>query len=233
MELVQYKIENLSAERTEITEHTDMRKILALLLILIGLATATFAVYLSLQFRDSKPILLAKPTEAKNTVVTMMDAVCRGDYETASSCMGGTPSLGVDRVAGSDVGILIWNAFQDSLSYELVGDCYSTDQGLAQDLTITCLDMSSVTARLRERSQSLLEARVAGAADVEEVYDENNEYREDIVMEVLLEAAKSALAEDAKEMHVTLTVGLRYWDNQWWVVADEALLDALSGGVLY
>jgi hypothetical protein len=74
---------------------------------------------------------------------------------------------------------------------------------------------------------------VAEAADVTEVYDENNDYREDVVMEVLLEAAEDSLAEDAQNMSVTLTVGLRYWDNRWWVVADEALLDAISGGVLY
>ena len=210
-----------------------MKKILALFLVLIGLGTAIFAVFLGLQVRNDKPVLLTKPTEAKNTVIAMMDAVCQGDYEKASSCMGGTPSLGVDREAGSEVGILIWDAFRSSMSYELVGDCYSTDQGLAQDITITCLDISSVTDHLRERSQTLLEMRVAEAADVTEVYDENNDYREDVVMAVLLEAAEAALAEDARNMSVTLTVGLRYWDNQWWVVADEALLDAISGGVLY
>jgi len=28
-------------------------------------------------------------------------------------------------------------------------------------------------------------------------------------------------------------VNLSYQDGKWWVVADEALLDAISGGILY
>jgi len=210
-----------------------MKKYLAVVLFLLGLGTATATVYMSLQVKDSKPVLLTPPEEARDRVVALMDAVCGGDYETASGCIYGTPSLGVEREAGSDVGILIWDAFQNSISYELVGECYATDQGLAQNLTLTCLDISSVTAQLRDRSQALLEQRVESAASIEDVYDENNEYREDFVMDVLYDAVKDALKEDAREMTTELTVGLSYRNGQWWVIGDEVLLDAISGGILY
>ena len=163
----------------------------------------------------------------------MMNAVCQGDYAEASQSILGTPSLGVDREAGSDVGIMIWEAFQESLSYELVGECYTTDQGLAQDVTVTCLDITSVTEQLRDRSQTMLEERVAEAENVSEIYDDNNEYREDFVMDILHTAVTDALKENTREMTVELTVRLSYQDGSWWVVADEALLDAISGGILY
>ena len=34
-------------------------------------------------------------------------------------------------------------------------------------------------------------------------------------------------------MTVDLTVKLSYQDGKWWVVADEALYNAISGGILY
>lgn len=95
------------------------------------------------------------------------------------------------------------------------------------------MDVTSVTVNLKERSQTLLEQRVAEAVDVSEIYDENNEYREDFVMAVLRSAVEDALKEDARKMTVELTVKLSYQDGSWWVVADEALLDAISGGILY
>ena len=210
-----------------------MKKFLAVILALVGICTASVTVWLSARYMDSNPILLTPPDVAKSKVIMLMNAVCDGDYEEASRSIYGTPSLGVDREAGSEAGVLIWDAFSSSISYELVGECYTTDQGLAQDIRITCLDITSVTEQLRQRAQSLLERRVAEAVDVSEIYDENNEYREDFVMDVLHDAVVDALAEDARSMTAELTVNLMYENGSWWVIADEALLDAISGGILY
>lgn len=141
--------------------------------------------------------------------------------------------MGVDREAADELGVLYWDAFVESASYELVGECYATENGVAQDITFTCLDLNSATGSLRERSQALLEDRIENTTDLTEIYDENNDYREDVVMEVLYEAARDALDEDAVMITVELTVNLKYQDGKWWVVADKALLDAISGGVLF
>ena len=203
------------------------------LLAAIGLGAAAAAIILSMNFVNAKPILLTPPDVARSKVIMLMNAVAEGNYEEASQTIYGTPSLGVDREASDEVGVMIWEAFEGSVTYELVGDCYTTEQGLAQDLTVTCMDVTSVTANLKERSQTLLEQRVAEAEDVSEIYDENNDYREDFVMDVLRDAVKDALEEDVKTMTVNLTVKLSYQDGKWWVVADEALYNAISGGILY
>lgn len=210
-----------------------MKKLLAVILLLISLLLAGATVYLGITNRNSDPVLLTPPDVPRSKVVTMMDAVCANDYGTAAGFIYGTPDLGIDREAADPVGVLIWEAYESSVSYELVGECYPTEQGLAQNVVITCLDITSVTATLRDRSQHLLEQRVAEADDVSEIYNENNEYREDFVMAVLLDAAKDALREDAQEKTLELTVQLSYQDGAWWIIADEALLDAISGGVLY
>ena len=210
-----------------------LKVIASILLTVVGLSAAAAAVYLCTRFVDAKPMLLTPPDVARSKVVMLMDAVSEGDYEEASQAIYGTPSLGVDREAADEVGVLIWEAFQGSISYELLGECYTTEQGLAQDVSISCMDVTSVTVNLKERSQTMLEQRVTEAEDVSEIYDENNEYREDFVMEVLRDAVEDALEEDARNMTMELTVNLSYQDGKWWVVADEALLDAISGGILY
>ena len=98
---------------------------------------------------------------------------------------------------------------------------------------MTGLDITSVTSVLKDRSQALLEKRVAETEDADDVYDENNEYREDFVMQVLYDAAAQALEEDAQEMTVEFTVNLVYQNDEWMVVVDSELLDAISGGILY
>ena len=210
-----------------------LRIIASVLLAAVGLSAAAAAVYLCTQFVNAKPMLLTPPDVARSKVIMMMNAVSEGNYEEASQSIYGTPSLGVDREAADEVGVMIWDAFQGSITYELQGECYTTEQGLAQNVSITCMDVTSVTVNLKERSQTLLEQRVAEAVDISEIYDENNDYREDFVMAVLRDAVEDALEEDARMMTMELTVNLSYQDGKWWVVADEALLDAISGGILY
>ena len=210
-----------------------IKKLLSLVFVLIGIAAAAAAVYLGLGNRDTDPVLLAPPEEATHQVVGLMDAVCSGDYTSASAYLQGQPNLGVDREATDPVGVLIWDAFCDSMSYELVGDCYGTEAGLAQDVTISWLDITSVTAVLKERSLALLEQRVDEAEELDEVYDENFQYREDFVMDVLYDAAAAALKEDAATMTTNVTVNVVYQNGGWWIVADRNLLDAISGGILY
>jgi len=210
-----------------------IKKLLSVIFIIVGLAAAAAAVYLGMSYKDADPVLLAPPEDAKLQVIGMMDAVCEGDFAAASTYMQGQPDLGVDREATDPVGVLIWNALCDSMSYELVGDCYGTEEGLAQDLTVSYMDITSVTAVLKDRAQAMLEKRVDEADDLGEVYDENLQYREDFVMSVLYDAAEVALAEDAVTTSMDLTVNMVYQNETWWIIADRNLLDAISGGILY
>lgn len=206
--------------------------LLSAALLLGGIAAGALVVHIGMNYPGEKPILLTKPEAAIQQVTAMMEAVCDGDYDKAGTYLLGTPSLGVADPPDNPLGTLLWQAFLDSTEFSLVGDCYTTDVGLAQSISFTYLDADSVTANLRTRSQELLNQRVEEAEDVSEIYDENNEYLESVVMEVLEEAVQEALREDAKTITVTLTVNLKYQEDNWWVVVDNALLDAFSGGIL-
>ena len=207
------------------------RKIFGALLCLLGIGVAIFTVNIGLRNQDALPVLVETPVTARQRLEQVLDSVCSGDYDTAGTMIYGDLSFGVDSLPEDPVSLMFWNAFQESLSYTLEGELYTTREGLAQKVRVTGLDFSSVTATLRERSQHLLEQQVADAEDMSEIYDENNEYREELVMSVLYEAAQAALAEDAEYPEKEIIVNVIYRQGQWWIVADDALLDAVSGGI--
>jgi hypothetical protein len=98
-------------------------------------------------------------------------------------------------------------------------------------VSITALELASVTENLKQRSQELLARRVEKADDVSQIYDENNEYREDFVMNVLFDAVYQSLQEDTRLATEVVTLNLVYRQGQWWVMPDANLLSAVSGGI--
>lgn len=198
---------------------------------LLGAVLLAAAVMLCFRSLDRPAQLLAQPDGALECSEELMEALCRGDYAAAGKRMYGQPNLGVDRDPADPVGVLLWDAFVDSIAYEFAGECYATDSGLARDVTVTALDFSSVTGALKERSRVLLEQRVAQAEDLTAIYDQQNNYQEDFVMEVLYDAACQALQEDAQLVRYELTLSLVCQQEQWWVMPEQALLKVISGAV--
>lgn len=205
------------------------KKILAGVLAIIGVALALATFCVAMSALHTAPIMLAQSSAAMGRADLMMSAVCNGDYDAAGSMMYGSPSLG-KAPDEDDVAVnMIWNAFIDSMSYEFPGECYAVDSGIALDVEITSLDISSVTDALREYSQSMLNERVADAEDISEIYDEKNNYREDFVLDILKDATTLALERDAKNRTQRVTLHLIYDQNQWWILPETELLNALSG----
>ena len=206
----------------------NKKKALVIIFALLGVITAITGIVLSACFVHANPIMLKRSDAAQNQVVAMLDAVCAGDYSAAGQKMYGTPSFEAPDV----IGVMLWDAFSDSLSYELVGECYPEEHYVAQKVRITCLDFSSVTEQLRPRFQQLLQQRIDQAQTVSEIYDENNNYREDVVMELLQQAAEECLIEMAQTVTVEVSVKLVYEQGQWWIVPEEELLRVITGGIL-
>ena len=199
---------------------------------LLGISFAVLGIFLALTNTNSEPVLVEQPQSAMEQIQTMLDALCEGDYDTVSDCLYGTPDLGLDRAPQDAVGQLFWQSLTDSYTYELRGDFHATDSGVSVNVTIHALDLDSVTVNLRQRAQDMLEEKIAQAVDTSEIYDSNNEYREEFVMGALYDAALVALEEDATITSWDMTLNLIYKDGQWWIMPDEALLQAISGGVL-
>lgn len=208
-----------------------VKKLAAMLFALLAVATAGMGIYAALRNIDAEPVLVEVPMAAREQALTMMEDLCRGDYDAVSRVLYGQPNLGMDRDPADAVGLLVFNAYQQSLEYVLQRDCYVTDKGIAVDVSVTFLDVSSVTANLRQRTAMLLEEYVNQTEDPSLIYAAGGEYREDFVMEVLYDAATQALAEDGKTLGADLTLECVFENGQWWVVPTDELMKVIGCGL--
>lgn len=205
-----------------------MRKIYAFLAVL----TVILAAVVTVVGIQAKPMLLSAPEEASARVERLLSAVSAGDYGDVSACLLGNPALGVDRAPENAVGSLVWSAFTRSFRYTLVGDFYASSDGLSREISVEYLDIGSVTNGLNARTLELVNQRVQEAQYSSEVYDENNEIREEVLMEIVAQVVSEALAQRAQTVTAQLTLNLVHQDGAWWIVADNALLSAISGNTL-
>lgn len=192
----------------------------------IGAVLLVGSIILCLVSLDAPVEMVGMPKDAMACAEEMMDALAAGDYRGAAARMYGQPDLGVGDAPSGELDALVWNAFVDSMSYEFVGVCYAENSGIYRDASVTALDIASVTAKLQTRAQTLLDTRL-DAAEEELTAQE----REELAQQVLREALEQAIREDGETVTQNITLKLIYRDGQWWVVPDQALLQAISGGV--
>lgn len=179
---------------------------------------------------NASPRLVEVPQGAVDQSQALADALTAGDFASAGKVLYGQPELRVEVDTQTLAGQKVWQAYLNSLNCELTGACYATDTGIARDATITALDVSGVADDIGVRTHALMTQRVEAAEDMDELYDEAGSFRRDLVEELLLEAVDQALDEGTWITYdVTLTLIQR--EGQWWVAPDQALLQALSGGV--
>ncbi len=198
----------------------------------LGLVVAVLAFFLCLLCAGEEPALISSAQDAQKAAASMLDAVCRGDFTAASALLSGNPSFGIDRQPESKAGQMVWDAFLNSLSYEIVSDCYGSGSGVAVDVRLTYMDLDSATANLQARAQAILTLRVEAAEDPSELYDENNDYHEGFAMDILYQAVTEALEQDVQLCTKNLTLNMVFEEGRWLVIPDQTLLNAVSGGIL-
>ena len=199
--------------------------------LLLALGLMALALVLVMATPGTTPTLLSPAQEAQDQVVAAMDALCQGDFPAVEQLLLGNPTLGADREPADAASALIWKAFIGSFSYELSGDCYATDTGVAQDVTLTYLDIPSVTANLAQRSEKHLARLQKQATHTYEIYDENGNFRTDVVQQVLNTVVQEAIREDATYTSTTFTLQLVMRDGQWYIISNSDFIRAISGGM--
>ena len=177
-----------------------------------------------------EPDWLSEPELLRTPIRLMLDSVSTGDYAAAGKQMQNQPDLDF-YCPENAIGKACWDAFIGSIRYELVGEGYACGDGAAHKIRVTCLDLSAISESLPERVSALLEAKMAACGDISEVYDENREYRQELIDALTLEAIEAILTEEAKSITVELEVKLVCVDGQWKIVPDENLLKTITGGL--
>lgn len=182
-------------------------------------------------FRNTPLMILTPVDRAENQTEVLMEALSRGDYAAAGNVMDGQPKLEWNPDQSSETSAILWKAFTGSISYEFSGGCYAAPSGICRDVTVTALDIPALIPLIQERFQQLLPQRVEEHHKKSEIYDENGNYQEAFVMDVLAQAAGQIVQECGTSASWNLTLELVHRDGQWWIVPDQKLIAVISGAL--
>lgn len=194
--------------------------------VILSLCTLAAAVY----GMNSSPAVLVDSTKLIETAEQTLECARSGDYVALGQMLYGTPNLGENLEKTDDAQSLIWYAFLDSIQYRFGEECYAAGSGVALDVQLRCLDISAVTASLQELAPELMVQIAEEKGSEEEIYDEQRNYRQSFIDEVLRIATVQVLAEPPM-MEQTLTLNFARSKAGWQVVPTQALLQLLSGYV--
>lgn len=205
---------------------------LAVLCVLVALAAAGTGVYLALEHWTDLPVFLQKPQAAEDRAQELLKAVKDGRYEDAQAMFLGSVDLGMEREVDNAMSRALWQVYRENLEFTPAGELYATEAGVARDYTVRYLDPEALLAPLEGRAKIIMEYRVENATYMDEIYDGNNEYRQDLVTDVVKTAFDQLMEEEKLPLlEKAFTVELVYADGQWRVVAREELLKALTAGL--
>lgn len=180
---------------------------------------------------NSTPAVLVDPAAVTEAAEQVLACARSGDYDALGQMLYGAPDLGTRPEQSGDAESLIWSAYLDSIQYQLSDECSASGSGVALNVRITCLDISAVTDSLQTIAPELLAQKAEEMDTEEEIYDEEHNYREAFISEVLRSATAQVLAEQPRTMEREITLRLLRSNGHWQVVPTEELLQFLSGFV--
>ena len=201
----------------------------AVIFAVIGMVLLIGSMGFFLLNRNAEVRVLELPREAVAVSEDFAKALEGGDLEAAAQLMYGQPDLGVQGTSENPETALLWEAFCGSIQLEL-SENWAVEQGsLVRSGSITHLDISTIVGKFPERAKSLLDQKIASAQSLAEIYDEQNNFRKELVEQILQEALQQTLAQEGETVTREVTIKLVNRDGRWWVVPHQNLLQILTG----
>lgn len=179
----------------------------------------------------SSPALLVDSAAVNATAEYTLGCFRGGDYEALEAQLYGNPDLGTYPEDANTPEGMIWKAYRESLNYQVLGECFPSGNGLALTLRVQHLDIPAVTQSLQDMVPELLE-QTAAEKDKTEVYDENRQYREAFLAEVLAAATAQSLSGDQPVTEREITLELLRSEGCWKILPTDTLHQLLSGFTL-
>jgi len=201
----------------------------AVILGIVGVILLLGSMGVCLLSRNAPVRILEMPQDAVNTSESFARCLNVGDLPGAAQLIYGQPDLGVEGMPEDPETAHFWHVFVSTISFEYTGKCQPADSGLTRTASVTTLDIAAVMEALPERIQTLVNQKIASAESLTEVYDETGGFQEELVEQILWDALDQALDQTAGTITREVSIKLIYRDGKWWVVPDQALLQAISG----
>lgn len=179
----------------------------------------------------AKGTLYFAPTEdAQTSAGRFLDYCVTDNEEAAMEMLSSEEPLFVTFKDEGETEKYIFNTLRQSLTYRLDGTAAMNGTHASVPATVTYLNLSSLSPDLSDKVNSLLKDKVENSRKAE-VFDENNEYRPDVLNMLYEEAVVGILQTPDKYLEESsFDLEMDYKDGEWKIAPNAALKLALAGG---
>ena len=204
------------------------RRILAAFFGILAAAGAAVTLMLALTARGRQTMMLKEDPRVMACAQNFLDKLCDMDLEGASAELLGAPELNM--VSDQDgVKKILWDRYWGGLEAILEGKPYAQGSFLTVNARITYPDMDAVIRQMGELTQTRLRQRVDEAENVSEVYNPDGGYRQEVLDEVLVQAARTAAEQTTAVCEKSIALKLAYDGEDWKIIPGKELRSLLSG----
>ena len=195
----------------------------------LGCVLLVGSMLLCLISRNDQVHVLEVPKGAVDCSDTFAGLLKGGDLAAAEKMIYGQPDLGLGKSISDPETAMVWDAFRSEISFSYTGKCYAVENGFARDATITTADITAALQKLPEYTQQLIDRKIASAARLEDIYDEDGHFHQELADQILQSALNQTMTQDVEMVSRDVTIKLVNRDGGWWVMPDQTLLQAISG----
>ena len=196
-----------------------------------GIILALLTLVIILMGINSTPAIAMEPQVLVDAAAQTLDCVRTGDYDALGQMLYGAPNLGDSPKDTDDLESMILMTFLQSIRYQIIPDFRASDSGISLDVQITCMDIPALSSAMQEIVPDLMNQIANEKGDESLVYDENHNYLDSFLTEVLYTAAQQILADDPQTMDTVLTLELVQSNGRWQVVPTNDFVQLLCGYV--
>lgn len=204
-------------------------RIFSVLSLLLAVPAAAAALYAGVTAASRPAKLLWSEPGARAAASALVETLSAGDFRKGSDYLYGTTQLILPEGEDRDASALLWNHYCENLTGGLVGEPYLSPRGYCQDAVFYVPDLDALTRRMKELAPELVTRRIVEARELSDVYDADFSFRQDLISEVLVEAARSAIAQEPERKVCQVQLRLVFEKDRWLIQPDQALLDILAG----
>lgn len=164
----------------------------------------------------------------EEVVCYFFECIENGDYDNAYTCLADFSDLGL---AASETENLILNeALKKSYKCDILNDLEIDGLTAKTNVEFTYLDLALLQEKMENGIKPVLESYVEKFSR-EELYDENGDYKQELLQMVYDEVLLNILKKD-KNIYQTVDyqVDLQYMDNTWKILTNKDMIKCFLGG---
>ena len=206
------------------------RRVLALVLGVLAAIGAAVTLHLGLTAPGKQTVVLKMDPMAMERARGFLEELSAFDLEGASGYVLGEPEL-MAAAEDSSPEKLLWDRYWQGLSCTAEGEPYASGRNLAVRVHLSYPDVEAMIRLTGTLAEELLQQRVSRAESVSQVYDSKNHYRQELLDDVLLEAAEKASGQVTEVVERDVVLEMTYDGGTWWVVPGSELRDLFSGAL--